>query len=87
MALTQWYELRVVGSAGTSVGAVTGVKEGIAIGDNGRLCPLASGGAKKFASEQEAVEFLSKTSIPGIYNFEPVLCQDGPGADEAHVSS
>ncbi len=31
-------------------------------------------------SEQEAIEFLSKTTVPGIYPFEPVLCRTTPHA-------
>jgi len=74
VTLGEWYELRVDGSAGTSAGAASGIKEGIAIAENGRLCAISSGHAKKFDSEPQAVEFLGKTSIPGIYNFEPVRC-------------
>ena len=78
MGSTQWFELRVVGSAGTSGGATTGVTEGIALSDNGRLCAISSGSAKRFDSAQEALEFLGKTSMPGIYNLEPVLCSLKP---------
>ncbi len=76
MTLTQadWYELRIVGSAGTSAGATSGLKEGIALSENGRLCAVSSGGAKRFGSAQEAVEFLGKTTIPGVFNLEPVHC-------------
>ena len=77
MGSTQWYELRVVGSAGTSAGSATGVKEGIALSDNGRLCAVSSGHAKKFDSQQEAVEFLGRTTVPGIYAFEAVQCESG----------
>ena len=75
MGMTQWYELRVVGSAGTSAGSATGLKEGIALSANGRLCAVSSGSAKRFPSAQEALEFLGKTSIPGVYNLEAVLCE------------
>ncbi len=73
-ARADWYELRVVGSAGTSAGAASGFKEGIALAENGRLCAVSSGVAKKFVSAQEAVEFLGKTTIPGVFNLEPVRC-------------
>lgn len=72
-----WYELRVAGSAGTRAGAGSGIREGIAIADNGRLCAVSSGHARRFSSQQEAIEFLGKTTVPGIYAFEPVQC----GAD------
>lgn len=84
MAFSQWYELRVVGSAGTSAGAGSGIQEGIALAENGRLCAITSGHAKKFDTQQEAVEFLAKTSVPGIYDFEPVLCP--AGRNVAHVA-
>lgn len=74
MAPSQWYELRVVGSAGTSSEIAGGMKEGIAIGENGRLCSVVSGHAMKFESRQQALDFLARTTIPGIYNFEPVQC-------------
>jgi hypothetical protein len=70
-----WYELRVAGSAGTHAGTGSGIREGIAIAENGRLCALSSGHAKRFNSQQEAVEFLGCTSVPGIYDFEPVRCE------------
>ena len=73
MGSTQWYELRVVGSAGTSAGSA-GVKEGIALSGNGRLCAVSSGSAKRFDSAEEALEFLGKTTIPGVYSLEAVLC-------------
>jgi hypothetical protein len=77
MTLSQWYELRVAGSPGTTTGAA-GIKEGIAIGDNGRLCSIASGHAMKFESEQQALDYLGRTTIPGNYRFEAVPC--GPAA-------
>jgi hypothetical protein len=73
VAWAQWYELRVTGSAGTS-GAASGLREAIALAENGRLCPVQSGQAKRFASEQEAMDFLAQTTVPRIYNFEAVLC-------------
>lgn len=74
MALGEWYELRVVGSAGTSAGASAGIHEGIAVGDNGRLCALASGAARRFESREQALEYLGKIRISGDYQFEAVLC-------------
>ena len=71
--MIQWYELRVAGSPGTTTGAA-GIKEGIAIGDNGRLCSIASGHAMKFESEQQALDSLGKTTVPGNYRFEAVPC-------------
>jgi hypothetical protein len=69
-----WYELRVVGSAGTSAGMSARAQEGIAIGENGRLCALSSGGARRFDSEQQAVDYLGKIKVSGDYQFEAVLC-------------
>ena len=77
MAWAQWYELRVMGSAGTS-GAERGIREGIALDENGRLCPVQSGKAKRFTSEQEAMDFLAQTTVPRIYRFEAVLCNYSP---------
>jgi hypothetical protein len=72
--MAQWYELRVEGSAGTTEGIARGAVEGIAIGESGRLCSVASGHSKRFSSKQEAVEYLLQTTIPGNYRFEVVLC-------------
>ena len=72
MALGGWYELRVTGSAGTS--AATGTQEGIAVGENGRLCSLTSGGARRFESQQQALEYLGKIKVSGDYQFEAVRC-------------
>ena len=74
MTLGGWYELRVIGSAGTRDGMATGTQEGIAVGDNGRLCSLSSGGARRFESEQQAIDYLDKIKVSGDYQFEPVLC-------------
>ena len=74
MALDGWYELRVTGSAGTSAGVATGTHEGIAVGENGRLCSLTSGGARRFDSRQEALEYLGKIKVSGDYQFEAVRC-------------
>ncbi len=69
-----WYELRVTGSAGTSDGLATGILEGIAVGENGRLCSIKSGGARRFDSKQQAFEYLGKIRVSGDYRFEAVLC-------------
>ncbi|MBI2295192.1 MAG: hypothetical protein HYU76_03930 [Betaproteobacteria bacterium] len=75
MALTQWYELRVEGSAGTGAGVASRAQGGIAVGENGRLCSLTSGWARKFESEQQALDYLGKLKVSGDYRFEPVLCR------------
>lgn len=72
--MEKWYELRMAGSAGTGSGVAAGASEGIAVGENGRLCSLASGGARRFESQQQAVEYLGKIKVSGDYQFEPVLC-------------
>ena len=61
MAWAQWYELRVMGSAGTS-GAERDIREGIALAENGPLCPVQPAQAKRFISEQEAMDFLALPS-------------------------
>ena len=75
MALGEWYELRVEGSAGTSAGIASGTREGIAVGENGRLCSLPTGPARKFESRQQAMEYLGKIRVSGDYRFEVVLCR------------
>ncbi len=72
--MDQWYELRVSGSAGTGAGSAAGALEGIAVGENGRLCSLASGGARRFDSKQQATDYLGKIKVSGDYQFEAVLC-------------
>jgi hypothetical protein len=74
VTLGGWYELRVTGSVGTTAGAATGTQEGIAVGENGRLCSLTSGGARRFESKEQALEYLGKIKVSGDYQFEPVLC-------------
>ena len=69
----EWYELRVAGSAGTN-GAAAGALAGIAVGQGGRLCSLSSGSARRFESQEQAIEYLGKIKISGNYQFEPVLC-------------
>jgi hypothetical protein len=71
---SQWYELRITGSAGTIAGRGSGIREAIAISEAGRLCSVSSGHAKKFATREEAMEFLGRMSLPGIYTFEAVIC-------------
>jgi len=74
MTLDRWYELRVVGSAGTSAGIAAGASEGIVVGENGRLCALSSGGARRFESTQQALDYLGKIKVSGDYQFEAVRC-------------
>lgn len=74
MTLDKWYELRVLGSAGTSAGIAAGASEGIAVGENGRLCALSSGGARRFESKQQALDYLRKIKVSGDYQFEAVHC-------------
>ncbi len=74
MTLGEWFELRVVGSAGTGAGISTGIHEGIAVGENGRLCSLSSGGARGFESKKQALDYLGKIKVSGDYQFEAVLC-------------
>lgn len=68
-----WYELRVLGSAGTS--AAIAAEDGIAVGESGRLCALSSGGARQFESRQQALEYLGKIKVSGDYQFEVVHCE------------
>ena len=82
MALSKWYELRVAGSAGTSAGITTGAHEGIAVGENGRLCSLTSSSARRFESKRQALEYLGKIKVSGDYQFEAVQCRA-----EAHVEN
>jgi len=72
--MSGWYELRVTGSAGTSAGIAAGAHEGIAVGENGRLCSLTSGGVRRFESREEALDYLGKLKVSGDYKFEAVLC-------------
>ena len=69
-----WYELRVTGSAGTAAGSAAGAHEGIAVGENGRLCSLTSGSARRFESLEQALDYLGKIKVSGDYQFEAVLC-------------
>ena len=71
--MTQWYELRVAGSPGTTTGDA-GMKEGIAISQAGRLCTISSGHAMRFETEQDAFDYLVRQTTPGRYRFEAVPC-------------
>lgn len=86
MTLDQWYELRVTGSAGTSAGSAAGSNEGIAVGENGRLCALSSGGARRFESKQQALDYLGKIKVSGDYEFEPVLCRGAANASSRDLT-
>lgn len=70
----EWYELRVAGSAGTAQGMTAEALSGIAVGEGGRLCSLTSGSARRFESQQQAIEYLGKIKVSGDYQFEAVLC-------------
>jgi len=70
----EWYELRVLGSAGTSAAITARAHDGIAVGEGGRLCALSSGGARRFESRQQALEYLGKVKVSGDYQFEAVRC-------------
>jgi hypothetical protein len=74
MTLGEWYELRVTGSAGTTTGLISGTREGIAVGENGRLCSVSSGCARRFDSRQQAMNYLGKIRVSGDYRFEAVMC-------------
>ena len=69
----EWYELRVLGSAGTTAAIAAG--DGIAVGESGRLCALSSGGARRFESRQQALEYLGRIKVSGDYQFEVVRCE------------
>jgi hypothetical protein len=72
--MSGWYELRVAGSAGTSASIARQAQEGIAVGENGRLCSLASGAARRFESKEAALDYLGKLKVTGTYQFEVVVC-------------
>ena len=86
MLWEQWYELRVAGSPGTTTGK-TGIKEGIAIGNNGRLCALSFGKAMRFETEKLALDYLTTQTIPGKYRFEIVCCKIATLARPASVTA
>lgn len=78
--MSGWYELRVTGSAGTRAGLDAGVHDGIAVGENGRLCSLSSGGARRFESREQALDYLGKIRVSGDYQFEIIPCADKAAA-------
>lgn len=69
----QWYELRVVGSAGTKA---ADMDHGLALDGQGRLCAISTGKAKRFSTEAEANDFLANLTLPRNYNFEAVLIRN-----------
>ena len=75
MTSGEWFELRVTGSAGTSAGVAAGASEGIAVGENGRLCSVSSAGARRFESPEQALDYLGKIKVSGDYQFEVVACR------------
>lgn len=74
MTSGEWYELRVTGSAGTAAGIASGTDEGIAVGENGRLCSLSSGSARRFDSALQALDYLGRIKVSGDYQIEVVAC-------------
>jgi hypothetical protein len=72
----EWYEVRVAGSAGTTLGIEAGMTDGKAVGEFGRLVSIHSGHARRFATLQEAMDFLLNTSIGQIYQLEVVRCTE-----------
>lgn len=73
---TEWYEVRVAGSAGTTLGTEAGMTDGKAVGDLGRLVSVHSGHARRFATLAEGMDFLLNTSIGQIYQMEVVRCTE-----------
>lgn len=78
--MSGWYELRVTGSAGTRSGLNAGAHDGIAVGENGRLCSLSSSSARRFESREDALEYLGKIKFSGDYEFEAVPCGETAAA-------
>ncbi|HSD62047.1 MAG TPA: hypothetical protein VLC55_14440 [Burkholderiales bacterium] len=76
MTQQEWYEVRVAGSAGTTLGIEAGMREGKAVGDAGRVVTLASGQARHFATVKEAQDFLLNTSVVQVYQMEVVHCTE-----------
>jgi hypothetical protein len=64
MEQAKWYELRVAGSAGTS-SEISG-SIAIAIAENGRLCSIFSGAAKRFETEQAVMDYLFISTVPAL---------------------
>ena len=75
IGIARWYEIRVDGSIGTSAGVERGATDGIAMGDGGRLCSVASGQALRFKSEQEATDYLMQTTVRRNLPFIVVACE------------
>ena len=48
--------------------------EGVAVGENGRLCSLSSRIARRFEPQQQALDYLGKIKVSGDYQFEAILC-------------
>jgi hypothetical protein len=44
------------------------------VGEKGRLCALSSGGARRFQSTQQSLDYLGKIKMSGDYQFEVVPC-------------
>ena len=77
MTQQEWYEVRVAGSAGTTLALEAGVTaEGKAVGEFGRLVALGSEQARRFATMKEARDFLLNTSIAQVYPLEVVRCTE-----------
>lgn len=91
MPAKQWYELRARGSIGTREGEAWGATEGVAISDDGHLCPVGSAHVLRFESEQAALEYLARCTVPGKSDFEVVVCRPGiaeaPPLDKARSRS
>lgn len=67
-------------------GAATGIKESIAVGEEGRLCSVTSGKARRFDSTREAIDYLAKLKVSGDYQFEVVACKAAPEAEAGELS-
>jgi hypothetical protein len=72
----EWFELRVAGSAGTTLGIEAGMKDGKVVGDSGHLVGIGSSHVLRFASIKEARNYLLDSSIGYIYQFEVVRCTE-----------
>ena len=77
MTQQEWYEVRVAGSPGTTLAIEAGMTtEGKAVGDFGRLVPLGSAQARRFATAKEAQDYLLTSTIAQIYPLEVVRCTE-----------
>jgi hypothetical protein len=72
----EWYELRVAGSAGTTLGIEAGMRDGKVVGDSGHLVGIGSGHVLRFATIKDARNYLLDSSIGYIYQFEVVRCTE-----------